>query len=29
MKKDTDKFNKFLQDEIKGAKVEKTKEDKK
>ena len=29
MKKDTDKFNKFLQDEIKGAKVEKTKKDKK
>ena len=28
MKKDADKFNKFLQDEIKGAKVEKTKEDK-
>jgi len=29
MKEDTDKFNKYLQNEIKGAKVEKIKEDKK
>ena len=29
MKKDTDKFNKYLQDQIKGAKSEKAKEDKK
>tara|TARA_R100000329_G_C7569129_1_gene201395 strand:+ start:616 stop:933 length:318 start_codon:yes stop_codon:yes gene_type:complete len=29
MKKDTDKFNKFLQDEIKGAKSEKAKKAKK
>ena len=29
MKKDTDKFNKYLQDQIKGAEVEETKKDKK
>lgn len=29
MNKDTDKFNKYLQNEIKGAKVEKTEKDKK